>query len=534
MPTNPRADNMINLDPIKVISTIAKYAASPIMNQVQRNETVIKILKELSLDPLQPPKDVDGVYAYTLVEYGVSKTQSILQLFREKEIKTAFWEAYTSHRPVAFLKSVEKFLEWNKLGDELRAIKFDISQELEEFGQAFIQVAQRTQSQEYKPYPDWKYYDYPAEFESLIQEKTKKFQGRNFVFTAVNDFLKKHDRGYFVVLGDAGMGKSSISAQYVSEHKNPCYFNIRSEGRNRPELFLESIRQQLIYRYLLQNAEKDDLATLLQKVSEEIPDGERLVIVVDALDEVDQEEKDKNILFFPKTLPPRIYFLLTRRPYHQDNKHFSVEAPVKELDLREFFAENSKDVQAFIRYSLDQDSDMKNDLTNWITTRNIAPDLFVEQVTKKSENNFMYLRYVLPAIANGLYKDLTLKELPEGLQDYYQIHWKLIGMNDKPQEAKVIVLFILVEIGSPITCEMIADIAHQEEYEVQTVLDDWVEYLKNQIIDGDTCYSIYHASFLEFMKAKKELNQTRKLFKEVNQKIANYWQREMETDGADI
>jgi hypothetical protein len=123
--------------------------------------------------------------------------------------------------------------------------------------------------------------------------------------------------------------------------------------------------------------------------------------------------------------------------------------------------------------------------------------------------------------------------LPQGLQDYYQIHWKLMGMNDKPQEAKVIVLFILVEMGSPISCEMIADIAHQEEYEVQTVLDDWVEYLKNQIIDGDTCYSIYHASFLEFMKEDKGLKKTRRLFKEVNQQIANYWQRKREEYGAD-
>ncbi|MGD1809444.1 hypothetical protein ACP6PL_28980 [Dapis sp. BLCC M126] len=40
----------------------------------------------------------------------------------------------------------------------------------------------------------------------------------------------------------------------------------------------------------------------------------------------------------------------------------------------------------------------------------------------KSENNLMYLRYVLPDIAKGYYPDLSLRELSDGLQDYYQQH----------------------------------------------------------------------------------------------------------------
>ena len=77
--------------------------------------------------------------------------------------------------------------------------------------------------------------------------------------------------------------------------------------------------------------------------------------------------------------------------------------------------------------------------------------------------------------------------------------------DDKPQVEKVIVLFILVEFGSPISGEMIAEIAEQDESDVQDVLDDWVEYLTDKEIEGDTCYSFYHASFLDFLKKKKEL-----------------------------
>jgi hypothetical protein len=102
-----------------------------------------------------------------------------------------------------------------------------------------------------------------------------------------------------------------------------------------------------------------------------------------------------------------------------------------------------------------------------------------------------------------------------------------MGMEEKPQEVKVFILFILVEIGTPIPCEMIAAIAEQDEYDVQSVLDEWVEYLKPQDLEGEICYSIYHASFLDFLKAKRVLDSKRKIFQEVNQRIADYLVRKM-------
>jgi hypothetical protein len=58
---------------------------------------------------------------------------------------------------------------------------------------------------------------------------------------------------------------------------------------------------------------------------------------------------------------------------------------------------------------------------------------------------------------------------------------------------------------------------------VQKALDEeWVEYLTKKEKDGELCYSFYHASFLDFLKSKRELQSTRKLFQEVNQRIADY------------
>ena len=393
-------------------------------------------------------------------------------------------------------------------------------------GAGKLKILHTKLKQKYDPKPDPVVAPYPEEFRSLIEEKIRTFCGRRFVFDTFQEFITANPHGYFTIVGDAGMGKSSIAAKYVWEHQSPCYFNILVERRNRPELFLKSIRRQLIDRYQLPNSEDANLPTLLEQVAGKLTAGERLVIAVDALDEVEQEAGE-NLLHLPTTLPNNVYFLLTRRPYNLGQRRLSVSpgVPVKELDLRDekYVNSNQDDIKEYIQYVvINPDSEYKDKLKDWIQTRSITDTVFIEQVANKSENNFMYLRYVLPAIAKGAYNDLDLKQLPDGLQEYYQSHWVRMGMEAQPGQLMEIALYILVEIATPIPCEMIAGIAEVDECSVGKVLDKWVEYLKQQNVDEEICYTIYHASFLDFLKSKREMDSKRKIFQEVNQRIAEY------------
>lgn len=365
----------------------------------------------------------------------------------------------------------------------------------------------------------------PDEFKPLIEEKLKSFCGREFVFAKFQEFQQNHSKGYFTVVGDAGMGKSTIAAKYVSQHNCPCYFNILAERRNRPEDFLKSIRQQLIQRYALQNVDDTNLLGLLVKAREK---QNKLVIIVDALDEVEQPNGAENILYLPEHLPEGVYFFLTRRPYAEGQKGLRTSVIEEELDLRaeSYQNLNLEDIKTRIS-SFIKDPEYQRDLHKWITDRNINQDTFITEVAAKSENNFMYLRYVLPEIARGYYKDLSLDKLPDGLQNYYEQHWKRMGMEKSTQEIKVIILYIIVEWNTPpISLSDIAAIANTDEYEVEEVLEEWCEYLRVQTIneDGeeDKCYRVYHASFLDFLKSRRKLDKKRKLFEEVNQRIASY------------
>ena len=195
-----------------------------------------------------------------------------------------------------------------------------------------------------------------------------------------------------------------------------------------------------------------------------------------------------------------------------------------ELDLRakEYQGLSRNDVKKYIGFMLNEDPDYGVRLQKWVQEGNISNEDFIEQVADKSENNFMYLRYVLPDIAKGYYPDLSLKKLPDGLQDYYQQHWVRMGMEDKPQKNKVIILFILVESRTLPTLEMIAEFAQQDVDDVEYVLKkEWVEFLSKQEVGGEICYSIYHTSFLDFLKGKRKLDSTRRLFEEVNARMAD-------------
>ena len=343
----------------------------------------------------------------------------------------------------------------------------------------------------------------PTEFKTVIEDKTQIFCGRKFVFDAITKFIQNHQSGYFSILGDAGMGKSAISAKYIVDNPGTiCFFNIRTDGKNRPDQFLKSSRQQLVNKFNLPNAENENLSTLLTKASEKLADSEKLVIVIDALDEVDQEDNG-NLLNLPMYLPDHVYLILTRRPYNSDEKRLTLSPNTKyvELDIRQYQDNSKDDIKAYIlefmalpKYQLGLD--------NWINKQNgLSKAQFVDTIAAKSENNFMYLRLVLEAIADGVYKDEKLEALPAGLQGYYASHWRIMGMTKKPlPKDKIKIIYVMCALKSAVSREMIVKYSQEDDLTVQEVLKDWIQFLQEQKTYQPPRYRFYHESFRDFLE----------------------------------
>ncbi|MBV9171840.1 MAG: ATP-binding protein [Chloroflexi bacterium] len=227
--------------------------------------------------------------------------------------------------------------------------------------------------------------------------------GRDYVFRAIADFLGSHANGYFIIEGDPGLGKSTVLAEYVRRTGCLAHFNVRAQGVSTPSQFLQNVCAQLIadaqlpYASLPADATRDGafLLKLLQEAAAKLAAGDRLLIAVDALDEVDLSSlpAGANILFLPTTLPDGVFFLMTRRNV---DVRFVVQAPQETLDLLTHPAENRGDVEAYLRNRL-----QAPELLAWMETHRLAPAQVISKLADLSETKFMYLRYVLPEIASG-------------------------------------------------------------------------------------------------------------------------------------
>lgn len=379
-----------------------------------------------------------------------------------------------------------------------------------------------------------------SNFQALIHRKLKRFVGRRFVFDAIENFFSTNSNGYFTIVGEPGIGKSTILARYITDKQ--CVGHFISREKNKVETFLRTVCNQLIDRYDLGYTSLPDRATndgefldeLIQKVSKLLPPGERLVIAVDALDEVEKQSKEevRNLCYLPRYLPDNVYFLLTRRPFTTEEERLLVEAPKYYFNLWKYPKESEKDVKEYIWLFL-VDPEFENGLRQWIEARNLSKEEFTDQLAQKSKNNFMYLRCVLSEIAKGensIYRDSSLTALPKDLQDYYEEHWKLKGMNTERERYKVVIICILLELSEQISCELIADISEENIDKVQLLLDEWIEFFNQEKLEEQTCYSIYHFSYAEFLDKKLEQKKLTVTRREINTKISDYFEKEMDED----
>lgn len=350
-----------------------------------------------------------------------------------------------------------------------------------------------------------------SQFQSLIQDKTEGFVGREYVFDAIQTFIQENKKGYFTIIGDPGQGKSAILAKYVQDTGCIAHFNMELQGPNRADQFLESICKQLIARYqmpydpLPSNATQDGefLGHLLDEVAQK-RNGQPVVIAVDALDEVDSGSyRDANILYLPPYLPDGVYFIMTRR--RGVEVPLTTYAPNQIISLLDYQIDSQLDVRLYIQNRIDDSGNLRQQ----IEERQETIIIFTDKIAYKSENNFIYLRYVLLDIEKGLYKDLSLERFPQGLQGYYDFHWRRMGMTANPvPDAKIKIVYILGEVKQPVSRQQICDFSGEDPRIVQTVLNEWAQFLYEFLKDNQKRYSVYHPSFRDFLHRKDILEET--------------------------
>jgi hypothetical protein len=345
-------------------------------------------------------------------------------------------------------------------------------------------------------------------FDVLMADKIRGFVGRQFVFDALDEFLRTYDSGYFVIRGVPGIGKSALMARLVNDRGYIHHFNIASQNIRSTRTFLKNVSAQLIARYGLEHKElppggTDDSGFLIQCLGEAAAKRgkEPIILAIDALDEADRLglAPAVNSLYLPNSLPVGVFIVVTTRPL-DDLRLYVARQQV--LDLEADSEGNMQDITAYIETYVQREA-MDARLAAW----GIGEEQFIAGLRKKSQGNFMYLYYVLPAIEEGKFVEATLDELPEGLTAYYQRHWRQMREGNKSEfdAAYEQIVCILGVAQEPVTVQQIADWTRLEQGRVKESIRLWREFLEEKQVDGERRYCIYHASFQDFLKEQVNL-----------------------------
>lgn len=375
-----------------------------------------------------------------------------------------------------------------------------------------------------------------SDFTTFIEDRTRGFIGRQFVFDAFDRFTREESCGYFFVLGDPGIGKSALSAQLVKTRGYVHHFNIRAQGINTASAFLKSVCAQLVAVYKLpytavvaEDAQASQNSNFLDKVLREVATrlhGGKAVIVVDGLDEVDNAAftSGVNPLYLPIILPEGIYIFATMRKASLEPR---LDCKSERCLIQHDSEVNTADIREYIRLVLSRPG-----IRAYIASQGINEAVFVEHLVIKGEGNFMYLRYVLPEIESGAYKDLALEALPVGLKNYYDDHWRRMRSMDEDAwfKYKLPVVMALTVVKLPVSIDLIAKFSGVRDLpRIRGVLQDWGQFLHQEIVDdsgeSQKRYRLYHESFLDFIAVKEEVKDERVSRKDANDKIvAVLWQ----------
>jgi hypothetical protein len=344
-------------------------------------------------------------------------------------------------------------------------------------------------------------------FDTLIAEKTKDFVGRQFVFDALDSFLSEEKSGYFVIRGEPGIGKSALMGQLVKTRNFIHHFNVIQQNIRLPELFLANVCAQLIERYKLDLKIPDEpmgSSVLLEQCLHQVASNKANHPIVIALDSLDEAEwrllpPRVNVHFLPPILPEGVYVVVTTRP----DRDIPLQVVSRlDLDIEPDLEGNLLDIRAYLENYANR-SEMQERLSGWKITNTD----FVNELLQKSQGNFMYLRYVLPAVESGKLGRGGVGELPKGLEDYYRSHWaqmkEEVGGDFKGTHEKVIC--VLAVMTEPVSLDEVSDWTKIERRKVQLIVRAWEPFLLESTSNQEQLYRLYHASFADFLAKQVDL-----------------------------
>jgi hypothetical protein len=353
----------------------------------------------------------------------------------------------------------------------------------------------------------------------LVAAASRDFVGRESVLAEVRAFTEGDEDGYCFILAKLGVGKTALLAHLVAGQPGYArHFNVLSEGVRTAEQFLNNVCAQLIGAYRLDPGlfpksgdASTDLLTRLLENSATKARGEKVIVMIDALDEAMTGTRlpGVNPLTLPRSLPEGCRFIVTVRDGTEGwEPALDAGCAVRKLGIDVSGGENMDDARRYVRSRLASPG-----IVSYLRQENLAGGEFTDEVAARSEGYFVYLRHVLDQYdAGGDLAGRDLAELPVGLRPYYDDQYERMRADTPPRQWEKIRLPVLIQLAiaeQPLTLyELAAGAGQREAAPVMSAIEQWRQFL----VETDASwnggrvpgYRLFHESFREFLKKKHE------------------------------
>ena len=276
-------------------------------------------------------------------------------------------------------------------------------------------------------------------------------------------------RGWVLLKGGPGMGKSALLAHYLARlegqgQRVPHHF-LRRGVRNwdQPDVVARNLAAQveaLFPRQAHPDASPDSrLLEDLQQVSAEelAPRGERLLLLVDGLDEAEPGAGGQNPLphFLPEFLPHGVRVLCSSRPTYPALSWLEAKEHVRRMDLDDerWAASNEAVVRRYWEHAAPRFEPP------------LDPRLVTEAV-RHARGNILYTLKLLDWLQEQPLEQRRAELLPQGLEAFLDLSWqRLLALPEHERTVALTGLGLIAAAREALPHSVLSDIAGWRDVE---------------------------------------------------------------------
>lgn len=331
-----------------------------------------------------------------------------------------------------------------------------------------------------------------TEFEDLMLRMKEGFKGRVDELAYIQTFVERHNRGFLYLYGTPGIGKSALVANALNEPSKD-YTVIKYFVRNRKYTHISEVldylnrtidqtyRQQLQLTFGFGDTVEEKRKLLLERLQHITPhlvnNGEKLIIMIDGLDEGDQTLL--NNLIFETFANVLIIYVGRQTP---EVRAFINDLPLDYLTKKEIGKIKTKDIRAMLYEVVN-----KYELT----------ESYVQAIAKKSGGHPLYIRLLCDVLIERPEKLNDAHYLPEKWEEFYQ---RLIDQFIDDEHGQHILegLFVFAAAKDFLSKDQMRLILNNNAQQNLIIFNHLSELLVEHVYNCQH-YQLFHETFHEYL-----------------------------------